>query len=437
MSRHARTEVPPSWGARFVVGVVAAVLAALVVALAAGRGDLQWFGAIGPDRNGVGTPVSPASQDPSPTPSPTPTPTPTPVPDAEFTIVAAGDVLTHQPVNISARSDDGYDFGPLLEPVRPWVDGADLALCHLEVPVAPEGTAPSGYPLFGAPRQIVADLAAQGWDGCSTASNHSVDRGMAGVVATLEAMDEAGLGHVGTARSELEGRSPQFYRLQQGPHTVRVAHLAVTYGTNGMPVPEAWAVSLIDTDRIVADARAARAAGADIVAVSVHCCVEYTTTPTDEQVQIATDLAASGVVDLIIGHHAHVPQPIELLPGGPDGTGMWVAYGLGNFLSNQHTECCAPGADTGVLMTATVRASVDAPPRVIGVEWTGVTVDRAGGHRVHAIPDVLADGVGQLSGAELERRQARLVDVVDGPAPERTSPPSPAGAPVVALPRPR
>ena len=122
-----------------------------------------------------------ATASPSATPTPTPTPTPTADPDVEFSLVAAGDVLPHLPVLSSARSaDGGYDFAPVLGPLDPWVQGADLALCHLEVPVTPPGTAPSGYPLFGTPPAIASSLRTQGWDGCSTASNHSVDRGFAG-----------------------------------------------------------------------------------------------------------------------------------------------------------------------------------------------------------------------------------------------------------------
>ena len=260
----------------------------------------------------------------------------------------------------SARTADGsYDFGPLLAPLDPWVQGADLALCHLEVPVAPAGTPPSGYPLFGTPAAIASGLRAQGWDGCSTASNHSVDRGFAGVTATLDALDAAGLGHVGTARSAVEQSQPQLYTLDRAGRTVTVAHVAATYGTNGMPVDadKPWSVDRIDVPAMVAQATAARAAGADIVIASVHCCVEYRTEPSPEQVATDQQLADSGVFDLVIGHHAHVPQPVVHLSGGPRGEGMWVAYGLGNHLSNQDGACCDPNTDSGLLLSAQVRAT--------------------------------------------------------------------------------
>lgn len=372
------------------------------------------------------------------TPAPTPTPTPTPEP-FELTIVAAGDVLPHQPVLRSAAAGSGYDFTPLLAPLDAWVAAADLALCHLEVPVAPAGTAPSGYPVFGAPAEIAADLLEAGWDGCSTASNHSLDRGRAGVVATLDALDAAGLGHVGTARTEVEAASPQVYALTREDRTVRVAHLAATYGTNGMPIPAdaPFSVELIDTARLVERATQARAAGADLVVVSVHCCVEYVSEPTAEQTRIATELAASGVVDLVIGHHAHVPQSIERLDGGPSGTGMWVAHGLGNMVSNQDANCCSARTDSGLLLTATITVPPSGPPAVTGVGWTALTVDRLGGHRVHPLPSTATgSSLGTLDADDLRARFGRVAEVVGTQAPERVQPPTGGGTAPVVVPRP-
>lgn len=381
-----------------------------------------------------------------PVPEPAaPDPPPPPPPDVELTLVAAGDVLTHQPVNSSARTADGYDYAPLFTAMNPWVGGADLALCHLEVPVAPRGSAPSGFPLFGAPVEIVAGLRDAGWDGCSTASNHSVDRGRAGIDETLAAMDAVGLGHVGTARSAEEAHNPQVYELSRPGGTVRVAHLAATYGTNGVALPTdaPWSVNTpIDTEVLVADAARARADGADLVVVSVHCCVEYVSAATDQQQRIAAELAGSGEVDLLIGHHAHVPQPIERLDGGPHGDGMWVAHGLGNYVSNQGAHCCTARTDSGLLLTAAVHKPATGgpddggPARVTGVEWTAVTVDRGSGHRVEPMPSTaLADGVGGLGPNETRARWERVAEVVGDAAPERTAPVTPSGPGPVVVPR--
>lgn len=368
---------------------------------------------------------------------PLPSPTPTRAPDAEFTIVAAGDVLPHLAVLTSARQADGaFDLRPLLEPLDPWIGGADLALCHLEVPVAPPGVAPSGYPLFGSPAAVVDGLQAQGWDGCSTASNHAVDRGFAGVTATLGALDAAGLGHVGTARSAAEASQPQLYRLVRGGQTLTVAQLAATYGTNGMPVDDdkPWSVNLIDVPALVDQAVAARVAGADLVVASIHCCVEYQTEPNPEQVAVNQALADSGAIDVVIGHHAHVPQPVARLAGGPRGEGMWVFYGLGNFLSNQDGACCSAKTDSGLLGTVHVRKPPDEPARVTTVQWTGVTVDRRGQHRVYALAEI-AGGAGTLGAVEVADRAARVAAATGTQARQRTTPTTPSGAPPTVVAR--
>ncbi|WP_343035811.1 CapA family protein [Isoptericola sediminis] len=361
---------------------------------------------------------------------------PQPVPPVSFTVLAAGDLLPHGPVVRSA--DGGERFDRLLAGLDPWVAGADLALCHLEVPVAPDGTAPSGYPIFGAPPELVPALADQGWDGCSTASNHSVDRGYAGVVTTLDALDAAGMGHVGTARSHREQSRPQRYELERSGRSLVVAHLSATYGLNGLPMPSEapWAVDLIDTGALVRAAVKARdRGGADVVVVSVHAGTEYTEVLTEQQVDVAAALAASGAVDLVIGHHAHVPQRIERLDGGPHGAGMWVAHGLGNLLSNQSASCCDARTSSGVLLTATITEErPSAPALVTDVRWTASTVDIPAGHRVQVL-----DGSPPRS-TTLDRRERRVrhelvADAVGGKARERSEPPRPTGDQPTVLPR--
>jgi poly-gamma-glutamate capsule biosynthesis protein CapA/YwtB (metallophosphatase superfamily) len=395
---------------------------------------------------GPGAPLAQPEAVTSPSPAPTsaPTQTPTREPDAQFTIVATGDVLLHKPVVADASVPGGYDFSRLLAPMDPWIQGADLALCHMEVPIAPAGTALSSFPIFGGPIQIAAGLKAQGWDGCSTASNHSVDRGFAGVQTTLDAFDAAGLGHVGTARTAAEQAQPQLYRLQRAGQTITVAQISATFSTNGLPVDtdKPWSVNLIDVPAMVAQAKAARAAGADLVIASVHCCTEYVTAPTARQAQLDQQLADSGVFDLVIGHHAHVPQPIAHLTGGPDGSGMWVAYGLGNYVANMDSSCCVANTDSGILLEVHVTSPAAdpttgkpaGPARVSGVEYTPITVDRLGGHQVHALTDI-PQGTAHLSAAEVAARLARVEEAAGDAAQLRTTPLTPTGPPAVVVAR--
>jgi hypothetical protein len=248
-----------------------------------------------------------------------------------FTFVATGDVLLHNLLWFQARRDaaaagrTGYDFRPILAGLRPLVGAADLALCHLETPLA----APSGpfrnFPSFNVPPQIAPALADTGYDACTTASNHTLDQGSAGIKRTLDTLDKAGLAHTGSARTAAEARRP----LLLDARGARVAVLSYTYGFNGYPLPPGrpWAANRIDEKRVLADASRARRSGADVVVVALHWGQEYVHRPTTQQARLAPRLLRSPDVDLLVGHHAHVVQPVERI--GDE----WVAYGLGNSIA--------------------------------------------------------------------------------------------------------
>jgi poly-gamma-glutamate capsule biosynthesis protein CapA/YwtB (metallophosphatase superfamily) len=267
--------------------------------------------------------------------SPSSSPT-TPTPPDSFTLVATGDVLIHQDRSLTAgaRQPDGsYDFSGVLAPVTPLIAAADLAVCHLETPVAPPGGPYRGYPSFTVQPEIVDALAGAGYDECSTASNHSLDDGTDGLVRTLDRLDAAGIGHAGTYRTEVESTEPQILDV----HGVKVGHIAATFGLNGgrLPGGREWSVDVAgvpDVHGMLAAAARARAAGAEVVVASLHCCVEYDNDPTGAQVAAVRTLLASPDIDLVLGHHAHVVQPFERIDG------EWVAYGLGNLIAQHSTR---------------------------------------------------------------------------------------------------
>ena len=277
-------------------------------------------------------PRAPAASSPPPAAATTPTPSP----PRSLSVVATGDVLLH-PALWEQAADDGaggdLDFAPQLAGVLPRVQEADLAVCHLETPLAPEGGPYRGYPSFAAPPQVVSALAATGYDACTTASNHSFDAGAAGVDRTLDALDAAGLAHAGTARTPEEAARPTVVQVPTEHGPVAVALLSATYGTNGVPAPEgqAWRGDLLDEDAVLAEAAAARAQGAEVVVVSLHWGDEHDPEPSAQQRELAPRLLASPDVDLLLGHHAHVVQPVERI--GDE----WVAYGLGNLLAHHAT----------------------------------------------------------------------------------------------------
>ncbi|AZP21829.1 CapA family protein [Streptomyces aquilus] len=283
-----------------------------------------------------------------------------------FTLVASGDVLPHSSIIDRARFDaggTGYDFRPMLSGVEPLVSRADLALCHMETVYGANGDY-TGYPAFKSPPEVAKGLAATGYDGCSTASNHSLDDGADGIRRTLDALDREGVRHAGTARTEDEARTVTILRAG----AAKVAHLSYTYDTNGYPLPagQPWAVNLIDENKIVNDARAARAAGADVVVVSVHWGTEWQDAPDDRQLTLARSLTAARTgdrpdIDLILGTHAHIPQAYEKV------NGTWVIYGMGDQIAGEMFNY--EGAQDPRGNQSTIGRFTFAPPTRPGGRW--------------------------------------------------------------------
>ncbi len=295
-----------------------------------------------------------------------------PRPRQRVTIALTGDVLIHNSVWDAARTPNGFDFEPLLRPLNPTIQGADLALCHLEVPLADPAGPFRSYPQFSAPPQVAEALAEIGYDGCSTASNHAVDQGYAGLVRTLDTLDAHGLAHTGTARTPAEAGSLTTF-ARDG---LRIGWLSYTYGTNGLPVDpdKPWSVNLISARRIVADARRARRSGADAVLVALHWGTEYRNTPDAFQQQLARRLARSPAITVIYGHHAHVVQPIRKLGRA------WVIFGLGNSLADQATV--ARGVDVGLIAEVTLVRSGNGPVRALRPTYRPTLIDTGSRFRV-------------------------------------------------------
>jgi poly-gamma-glutamate capsule biosynthesis protein CapA/YwtB (metallophosphatase superfamily) len=250
-----------------------------------------------------------------------------------ITILGAGDVLLHQPLwtqaAARAKGTSGYDFEPVFAAVKPDVSAADLAVCHMETPLGRAAGPFTSWPTFQVPPQVATAIAHTGFDTCSTASNHSLDAGEQGVDRTLDTLDATGLKHAGTYRSAKAQRVPNIVDV----HGVKVAQLSYTFGFNGLqrPAGRNWIANLIDPAAIIAEARRARAAGAQIVVVCLHWGTEYDHGANADQVQLARQLLAAGEIDLILGCHAHVVQPFEKIGD------KWVAYGMGNEIA-RHSD---------------------------------------------------------------------------------------------------
>lgn len=256
------------------------------------------------------------------------------------TLAMTGDVLLHPELIAQARQDGGgdLDFFPMLAAQQPYIEGADIGICHMETPLAPADGPFSNYPAFSVPPQVLPALLRIGYDACSTASNHTFDQGTEGIDRTLDDLDAAGLVHDGSYRTEADSERPVIINTP----AARVGFISVAYDWNGFTLDEPWQANLIDTDAIIAKAKAARAAGANLVVVAMHAGNEYESTPSAQQKTAAKTLLADPNIDLVYGHHAHVVQPMEKI------NGKWAIYGLGNNIAAQGSE--VTGTRDGLLV---------------------------------------------------------------------------------------
>ena len=334
-------------------------------------------------------------------------PAPTVPPPRTIDLAFTGDTLPHSPLWRQAERNAGgagFDFRPMLALLEPIVAPIDLAICHLETPIAPLGEEFSTMPYYGVPAEIADAIAVVGYDRCSTASNHTADRGGPGIDRTVEVLESVGLGQSGMARTpdEIE---PKVFEVGG----VRVSHLSYTFSYNGLSLPdgEEWRSATIDPARIAADASAARALGAEFVIVSMHWGSEGSSGVTVEQRRIAEEITASGAIDLVVGHHAHVVQPIEEI------NGVWVVFGLGNILSNLPTSDRWPASSQdGMVVTISVTVGTDGAS-VARPEVHPTWVDKADGWVVRPVLEQLADPmISRRIRSELERSLDRTAGVV-------------------------
>ncbi|GAA1348246.1 CapA family protein [Falsarthrobacter nasiphocae] len=249
-----------------------------------------------------------------------------------FSLSVSGDFLLHEGLWRQAEADarttgggqDGLDFGPLIAAQKPYLAQADLSMCQMETPLADAKGPYSAYPSFNVPPQILPAAKAAGYDACTMASNHTIDQGVPGVERTRKALAAAKLGSTGGNLTEAESKKPAIFTSSNG---VKVAVVTGTYGLNGIEPDVPWRVDTLDAPTMIAKAKAARAAGADIVLANMHAGEEYASVPNEEQTTTAHALVDSGQFDLIYGEHTHSVLPIEKYKG------TWIVYGLGNNLT--------------------------------------------------------------------------------------------------------
>ena len=260
--------------------------------------------------------------------------------DTVINIVGIGDSLCHsQNFKDAYDSETGtYDFSPMFKNVTKYIENATVAVGNLETTLAGEERGYSGYPTFNSPDELALDLKEMGIDILTTANNHCLDTGYNGLVSTLNTLDEYGIDHTGTSRSEEEQNTILFKDLEG----IKTAFLCYTYGTNGIPIPSGrdYSVNLIDKEFMKEQLDKAKEEGAELIVVSMHWGAEYRIKQTEEQEELAEFLIKNGA-DIILGNHSHVPEPMEMkevtLDDGTKREGF-VIYSMGNFFSAQTQE---------------------------------------------------------------------------------------------------
>lgn len=260
----------------------------------------------------------------------------------EVSLLFVGDVMQHDgqieaaynATNNSYEYEDGFKF------VKPIINTFDIAVANLEVTLA--GKPYRGYPQFSAPDELAETLINSGFNVILTSNNHSCDRGENGVIRTLDRLDELGVRHTGTFRSQAE--RDEKYPLMIEANDMKIAMLNYTYGTNGLEVNKPLIINYIDSTIIKSDIKKAKERGADYIICNMHWGLEYKFLPNSYQKTYEAMCYRNGV-DMVIGGHPHVVQPIVRKKiNNADKLTVWS---LGNFVSNMQTRPTRGGLMVG------------------------------------------------------------------------------------------
>ncbi len=276
------------------------------------------------------TPAPEPTETPTVTPAPTSTPTPTPKPSVTLTMV--GDILLHTRIHDYSVQEDGiYNYDAIFANLTEEISAADLALVNQEVVLGGEELGISGYPSFNSPYEIGDALAKAGFDVALHATNHALDKNKKGLLNTIAFWEEnyPEIGVLGIHDSA-EDQEELFIVELEG---IRIAILNYTYGTNGIALPEdmPYAVDLLEEEAVLEDLKRANEQ-ADFVIVCPHWGTEYRLLPDNSQKKWTQIFLENGV-DLVLGTHPHVIEPIELFTREETGEQMLVYYSIGNFVN--------------------------------------------------------------------------------------------------------
>lgn len=257
---------------------------------------------------------------------------PEPIPPPTIQIVMVGDMLMHGRVMESGLKEDGtYNFDHIFENVKDTIENADLALVNQETILGGTELGLSGYPAFNSPYELGDSLVNAGFDVILHATNHTLDKGKTGVQNCMNFWDTnyPEITYLGINKSQKEQDTDIYIYEQDG---IRIAILNYTYGTNGIPTPSdmPYIVNYLDEEKVIQDLKLAEE-NADFTIVCPHWGTEYILSATDSQIKWA-DIFMDNGVDLVIGTHPHVIEPMEMITD-ENGNEMLVYYSIGNFVN--------------------------------------------------------------------------------------------------------
>lgn len=315
--------------------------------------------------------------------------------DTTITMSVIGDIMCHdrQYKDAYNSTTKEYDFSYVFSDVGYYLQTADISVGNLETTFAGKEVGYSNYPTFNTPEALAYNLKRLGIDVLSTANNHSLDKRYKGLESTLHYLDDAGISHTGTYTSE----EAQNEILIQNVKGIKIAFLSFTYGTNGIPVPSGkeYCINLIDKNLIKKQIELAQAKQPDLICVFMHWGVEYVTKQNASQEELADFLFENGV-DVILGGHPHVLQPMEkrciTLSDGSIKDGF-VIYSLGNFISGQKKENTKTSAILNLTFTKngkTGKMSID-NASYIPVYMYNISSDTPQSHKLILTEKAIAD----------------------------------------------
>ena len=306
---------------------------------------------------------------------PTETTAPPPVPEyvvSTATILSTGDLLMHEPVFNTCRTSDGYDFESIFRYIAEDVTAADYAVANLETTLAgtDNGYAYKGYPNFNCPDAIVDGAKEAGFDMLLNGNNHSYDTSSVGMHRTIEIIRDRGLDHIGFVDKEEEKRY-----LVKEINGINIGMICYTYETdtradtvalNGLPLKaedknlvNAFDYNALDTfyAELEGHLKSMEADGAEATMLYIHWGDEYQLKQNANQSKIAQKICDLGV-DVIVGGHPHVVQPMDLLESTVDPNHRTIClYSMGNAVSNQRqgnlTAISTAHTEDGVLFSVT------------------------------------------------------------------------------------